>query len=302
MSFAGPPDRDARPYTVADGSSLGTRELDGIIATPDALRTLFQPIVRVARERWTLHALECLSRASDVPPQTDAAHLFAAARSFGREVALDRACVAHALDAARKWDVRADLFLNLDPRTLDADASFPDFLVSTAGRAGIAPDRLTIEITEHGRDGSPDTLAPAVRVAQALGVRVAFDDIGVGSCDQRAILACRPDVVKLDGQACRAARGSSRIRRELGAIAGLARRSGSIVIAEGIECPDDAAVMADLGIDLAQGRFYCPPLHAEHAGDAAAVVARRAILASRQRPTPPPHGSVRPRPLDALGA
>lgn len=290
MSFVVPLDRETPRYVFADGLSLGAGDLGAMIAAPRGLQTVYQPIVRISGNAWTVHALECLTRPWNASAVFDATHLFAAARTFGCEAALDRACVSRALAAAHKWDIGANLYLNLDPRTLETDASFPEFLATAAAHAGIAPDRLTIEITEHRRDCSGESVEPAARATRALGIRMAFDDIGISACDQRAIVTCRPDVVKLDGQVCRAARLSSPVRREIGIIAELARRVGAAVIAEGVERAEDAAVMADLGIDLAQGHYFCPPLHAEHAGDAAAVVARRAVLAARPRTTSP--GSI----------
>lgn len=53
-----------------------------VILRPGALRTVFQPILRCSTTRWTLHALECLTR-GPAGPYSTAASLFGAAGFVG---------------------------------------------------------------------------------------------------------------------------------------------------------------------------------------------------------------------------
>src|SRR5437667_8614850 len=54
----------------------GASALAQAILAPGALRTMFQPIVRLDRAGWTLHAFECLTRGPAGTPFASADSLF----------------------------------------------------------------------------------------------------------------------------------------------------------------------------------------------------------------------------------
>ena len=86
---------------------------EGVLA-PGALRTVFQPIIRCSTTRWTLHALECLTR-GPAGPYSTAASLFGAARRWELESQVDRACVITALETAACYQIDAALFNQREP-------------------------------------------------------------------------------------------------------------------------------------------------------------------------------------------
>jgi hypothetical protein len=92
----------------------------------------------------------------------------------------------------------------------------------------------------------------------------------------------RPDVIKLDRSAVRAAAGGTEQIAVIEALVSLGRRLGSLVLAEGVESLEDLALLAGLGVDLAQGWAIAPPAPrfdgVPRAVTDACLAARRALL------------------------
>jgi EAL domain-containing protein (putative c-di-GMP-specific phosphodiesterase class I) len=233
------------------------------VLVPGGLRTVFQPIVRFGESGWAIHALECLSRGPEGTPFEDAAAMFAASRDAKLHSALDYACVDVALETVARECITHDLFINVNATTLVSGSSFPTFLAATAARNRLDWCRVTVEITEHARGADVGALVKAGRELRALGARVAFDDFGTSECDRRALRACSPDVVKIEGTLFSAARTSYSAMGLLESVVDRARASGATIVAEGLERPADLFVAARLGIELLQGFLLCPPLHAD---------------------------------------
>ncbi|HEV8411049.1 MAG TPA: EAL domain-containing protein [Gemmatimonadaceae bacterium] len=238
---------------------------DDTVLIPGALHTMFQPIVRFGANGWTVQALECLTRGPAGTRFEDAVALFSAGRKLGRSAILDHACVTTALETVAEMDIRFPLYLNVDAETLIEEPAFPTFLAAMAAGCEVPWHHVTLEITEHARGLDIDRLANAVRRLHELEMRVAFDDFGSGEVDERALEACNPDIVKIEGPLLNAARDSYDARQLLERVVALARRGGATIVAEGLERPSDLFVAAQLGIPLFQGNLLCAPLQAAKA-------------------------------------
>ncbi len=130
-----------------------------------------------------------------------------------------------------------------------------------AALAGTAlpPGNLIIEITETAVVDLAGTLPRMERLKQ-LGVRIAIDDFGTGHSSLAYLKDLPADVVKLPRPFVRDTGTDSRSRAIVRGLAGLARELGLIVVAEGVETPEQRACVADAGCALIQGFLYSPPL------------------------------------------
>jgi EAL domain-containing protein (putative c-di-GMP-specific phosphodiesterase class I) len=222
------------------------------------LTMTFQPILAVTRQPPAALAMEALARGPAGTPYECPAALFAAARQAGTVEQLDRLCVQQALADAALAGAGLPLFLNVHPATLRDDLGFPSFLVASAWRSGIAPERLTVEILEHVRAGERDSgqILAALAVLRAVGVRIAVDDVS-GPADALRAEAFAPDYYKLDAALLHDARHDVCARDLIRAIT--QRAGADRVIAEGVEDATDLEIVRGAGITMAQGFFLGRP-------------------------------------------
>ena len=94
---------------------------------------------------------------------------------------------------------------------------------------------------------------------QDVGYRIALDDLGEGYAGLSWLVKLTPDIAKLDMSLVRDI-DKSRLKRELVAsMVGVCRRARTVIVAEGIETAEEAAVLRDLGCDLLQGYHFAKP-------------------------------------------
>ncbi len=237
----------ANILSVAAGASIAhhrrmtaTRaRLERVIATR-AFYAVFQPIVDLVDRQ--VSAYEALTRFTDgTPPEVR----FAEATEHGLGVDLEAAAIRSALLAARALPVPAPICLNAPPAlVLDRErvVSFMD----------IAPQPIILELTERDRIEDYHALREALS-SYGTGVRLSVDDAGAGYASLRHILELRPAFVKLDLSIVQGIE-TDPVRQAL--VSGLvyfAGKTGSELIAEGVETEAEAGILQELGIRFGQG-------------------------------------------------
>jgi diguanylate cyclase (GGDEF)-like protein len=93
----------------------------------------------------------------------------------------------------------------------------------------------------------------------ALGCSFALDDFGTGFASLTYLKRLPVQYLKIDIEFVRDLAISQRDRSVVSAIVALARGFGQQTIAEGVENEENAAVLRDLGVTLAQGYLFGPP-------------------------------------------
>jgi diguanylate cyclase (GGDEF)-like protein len=249
------PERHAPPSVERPASEVAADIAR--VATVGALRAVFQPIydLRSGQPR----GYEGLIRPLPGSGFADPAELFRSAEAVGRTVELDLACLATTISAFAHLRLPGSLTLNLSPRTLEADDFSVHGVVAMLQRHGVDPARVVLELTEREAVEDMERLTRAVTACRAAGMRLAADDVGAGNAGLRLLSQLKFDIVKIDlslvqGGAVRAS--SQEVVRTL---KDLADRWGALVIAEGIETPDQLAFVRSLGIRAGQGYLLGRP-------------------------------------------
>jgi EAL domain-containing protein (putative c-di-GMP-specific phosphodiesterase class I) len=150
------------------------------------------------------------------------------------------------------------LFVNVHVLELeDEDLYSPQAPLSERAR------EVVLEVTERGSLERVRGLPERVFRLRELGYRIAVDDLGAGYAALNSFAALRPDVAKLDVALVRGVDGDPYRRRLIGNVTAMCRDLGIRCVAEGIETPQERAVLEDLGCDLLQGfligRPQAPP-------------------------------------------
>jgi EAL domain-containing protein (putative c-di-GMP-specific phosphodiesterase class I)/GGDEF domain-containing protein len=116
--------------------------------------------------------------------------------------------------------------------------------------------RLIIEITESALLPDMEIVREFVRSLQALGCRIALDDVGAGHSSLKALLDLGVDFVKIDAVYVRQARHDAVGAMRLLQLVTLARSCAPHVVLEGIESEEDAALSLSSGATGLQGYLY----------------------------------------------
>ena len=166
-----------------------------------------------------------------------------------------------------EWQSRPEtahltLSVNLSAREL----THPDLVSSVLGcvrESGVDPRSLTIEVTESTAMADGDTGFRALRDLSNEGIRVAIDDFGTGYSSLEQLRRMPVDIVKVDRSFVSGMAADSTDREIVAAVVGMGRALKLCVVAEGIETPEQAEALRDLGCDIGQGFLYAKPLPAE---------------------------------------
>jgi EAL domain-containing protein (putative c-di-GMP-specific phosphodiesterase class I) len=126
--------------------------------------------------------------------------------------------------------------------------------------AGIAPNRVVIELTESHPVADLAALRIALLAWRAAGYDVSIDDIGPAVQNNRALLTLPFTMVKLDRRVVLDSAHDANAQAFLGATVVTAHANGLQVVAEGVESADDWSRMVAFGVDLAQGFVIAHPL------------------------------------------
>ena len=221
------------------------------------LHSLFQPIVSLSERR--ILGYEALTRGPSNSPLHSPIPLFAVARQSGRLSELELACRESACRRFSELQLPGKLFLNISPESLLEASHQPGRTLQLLKTYGIAPSQVVIELTEQAPIDDFSLLHTALHHYRAMGFSIALDDLGAGYSSLRLWSELRPDYVKIDRHFIDGIHQDAVKREFVGSILQMAKASRAQVIAEGIELPEELAVLAEMGVDLLQGYLLGRP-------------------------------------------
>ena len=253
---------DGAMHPAAPVATLPRRRLaDDLRAAIDGgeVELRYQPQVAMANGRIT--GVEVLARWRHPKlGELGAERLFAAVTRAGLGLALSRHIHAAALTDAARWPAalgELGIALNVTASDLAREAFGRD-LLDVAAAAGIAPARITVELTEHEPVTDLSQAADRLATLRAAGVRVALDDFGSGYASVAWLRALPLDYLKLDGDLAASLLGGERAQVVVRHVIAMARALGLAVIAEGVESEAHRMLLAAAGATHYQG-FLCAP-------------------------------------------
>jgi len=214
--------------------------------------------------------------------------LFSVAEEVNLLFELDRACFRGALRGAVGLEPVHRLFVNLLPMSF-YDASFIENEVQALlEAANLTPANVVFEITERLAIENFASFKRALAVYTNMGFGVAVDDVGTKHSNLEAVMALRPHFVKLSDVLTRGAAKSTVKREMLRSLGRISEAIDAVMVAEGIETPDDLVVLKDLGVKYGQGYFLARPGAPFPKLRASVKRAVRALASGSLRPIPAP--------------
>ena len=235
----------------------------------EELRLCYQPIVELdggtvigfeALVRWQHPERELL-----LPDQfIDLAEETGLIMGLGEWV-LREACRQLAIwDATIPGAAALSVTVNLSSRQID-DRSLVERVAAAIHDAGIAPQRLKLEVTESLIVENPALAAELLGRIKALGCEICLDDFGTGYSSLSYLLRLPIDIIKVDRSFLVDLGKGTRNAEIVWAVLELARRLGMRVIAEGVETQSQVLHLRELDCAYAQGYYFARPLDAKSA-------------------------------------
>ncbi len=148
--------------------------------------------------------------------------------------------------------------INIAPSQLAA----PDFLDRVQriiDETGADPSRLCLEITEGAMHVDIEVVWRTLRLLKEIGLQLALDDFGTGYSTFDYIRKFTLDILKIDKvfvDRITANNGDYAIVQQL---IGMAHALDLVAIAEGVDSAEQAASLAGMNCDLAQGYYWSQP-------------------------------------------
>lgn len=130
------------------------------------------------------------------------------------------------------------------------------------------PEILTLEITENCIIGRGTEEVPAVlRHLARLGCRISLDDFGTGYASLTHIQTLPIDELKIDRKFIRDIARNQTDREIVRSILRIARLRDIEVVAEGVEGPEQIAILRAEGCKIGQGYYFARPMSADAVHD-----------------------------------
>ena len=131
------------------------------------------------------------------------------------------------------------------------------------GGQGLCAGIVEFEITESVLMQHEQSALDALRVFRDKGIRIAIDDFGTGYSSLSYLTRFHVDTLKIDRSFIRDMATGEKAAALVRAMIAMAHTLELRVVAEGVETPEQLALLRDFGCDVIQGYVFSPPLPAE---------------------------------------
>ena len=224
------------------------------------LRLVYQPIVTLADGRVT--GVEALLRWEHPLFGTVAPLRFVGlAERNGLIIPIGAWVLQEACHQLAAWgDDALSMSVNVSARQLGS-TDLVDIVRAVLEDSGIAPSRLCLEITETAMMADPGAIGETLSALKDLGVRLAVDDFGVGHASLRQLRALLPvDTLKIDKSFVDGIAADADDAAIVEGVVRLAHSLGLQAVAEGIETPQQVAMLRSWSCQTGQGYHFAHPV------------------------------------------
>ncbi len=158
----------------------------------------------------------------------------------------------------------AVLCVNISGRHL-LKTNFIDGLRGVLSKNDFPADRLEIEISESVLMDSAEKALERIKQLRALGVRVSVDDFGSGGLSLNSLSKFPVNVIKIDKPFIDTVDSSDTAKKYAAAIISACHILDLKIVAEGVEKPEQADALKEIGCDYIQGFVWGRPLSPDEA-------------------------------------
>lgn len=228
------------------------------------LELYFQPTLHIQAENtYKLAKVECLVRwihpiYGFIPPD-DFIHL---AEQSGTIIQLTQWVLRSALSQCHEWrkqGMEIGVAVNISASDLFRGSLLND-VPQLLQEFDVAPQLLTIEVTESEVMEDPERAVSILKKLKSLGIRLSVDDYGTGYSSLAHLKQLPVQELKIDKSFVLNLRHDQDDQAIVRSTIDLGHIMGLVVVAEGVEDIDSLEYLASHGCDYAQGYHISKPL------------------------------------------
>jgi diguanylate cyclase (GGDEF)-like protein len=224
----------------------------------------FQPIVDLAT--GDMISAEALARWQHPDRgEMDPRRFLAAVERSGLLPAFAEAVLDQALAAMARWrqlGVLAPVAVNASPRSL-LDPTFPRMVRDRLRSAGARGQDLIVELTETLTLSQVEMVGGVLRELRDCGVRLALDDFGTGYSSLAMLAKVPVYELKIDRSFVATMDSSPEAVAVVRSTIELGRTLEHMVVAEGVETPEQRQALWEMGCPAGQGHLFGKPMSAD---------------------------------------
>lgn len=224
----------------------------------------FQPIMELSNR--SLHACESLLRWRHKDRWVSPYEFVPVAERSGMMPEIGQWILWAAVRRTAQWQregrLPPDFRLSVNVSATQFGTHWAAQTLATLKRAQLAPNHLTIEISDPGAAEDQAALIRQLAQLRGAGVRICLDDFGVGPAAVSLLQELPLDSLKIGRNFLRQCPGSEKANQLLAAILQMARSHQIETYAVGIENTEQCRFLLEHGCHLGQGYWFSEPLEA----------------------------------------
>ena len=221
----------------------------------------YQPVLSLASQSLSgFEALLRWRRGGEI--LVSPAQFIPVAEETGLIVQIGEWVLREAIAEAARWPEHIRIAVNVSSVQFQR-GNVASTVLNALGAAGLAADRLEIEITESVLFENSSANLDALRQLHALGCKIALDDFGTGFSALSYLLSYPFDKIKIDGSFVRALDTTGGGHAIVQAIAEIGHRMGITTTAEGVETAEQLRNVYAAGYTEVQGYLIARPMPVE---------------------------------------
>ncbi|MCP8896097.1 EAL domain-containing protein [Shinella daejeonensis] len=248
----------------------------------DMLSVAYQPMFRPDGLR--IECCEALARwthpeRGPVPPGL----FIKVAEEMGIVSQITRSVILRACADCVGWPEHMSVSVNLSVQDLHS-STLIDLVTEALEKAGLAPHRLHLEVTESCLMEEPVKVRMILQELRARGITIAIDDFGTGYSSLSYLDQLPLDIIKIDRSfVCNISEDARRFKLLRGTV-NLARELDLRIVVEGVETREQLALLNKYDCaDLVQGYVFAAPMPVEAIRDLQETLACKGRPPARRR-------------------
>ncbi len=174
--------------------------------------------------------------------------------------ALKEACMAlKRIEGATGYDSHLHMSVNFSSDDFSSE-DFVENVYNTLSETDVQAQQLHLEITERLLMQQPENAKDTLNMCKKAGMQISIDDFGTGYSSLSYLQYFPIDILKIDRTFIQDMHKNEDSLALVKSIVYLGKNLNKHIIAEGVECQEEADLLKEMDCDSVQGFFFAKPM------------------------------------------